>query len=56
MLYFPVTADLDEFTAGLFLDDAEERTPFYAEVERSTAFNKSRSLRCTAAALDYWAV
>lgn len=56
MLYFPATADLHGFTAGLFLDDAEERTPFHDEVERSTAFNKARSLRCTAAALDYWQV
>ena len=56
MLYFPLTADLNEFTAGLFSDDGEERVPFQDEVERSAAFSKARSLKCTAAALDYWPV
>ena len=56
MLFFPATADLDELTAGHFLDDAEDRAPFYGEVEGSVAFNKACSLKCAAAALDYWPV
>lgn len=53
MLFFPATADLDELTAGHFLDDAQDRAPFYGEVERSPAFTKAGSLKCAAAALHY---
>jgi hypothetical protein len=56
LLYYPVAPDLVDFKAGLFMDDGEERGPFYKEVESSSAFQKARTLKCEAALLDYWAV
>jgi hypothetical protein len=56
MLYYPVTPDLVEFRAGLFMDDGAARAPFFQEVEDSLAFKKARTLECKAALLDYWAV